>query len=167
MIGVHGRRAPSGLTPEALHLVHQEVNGVVPLTECVFQLLAPLLKRLDFLALAFTGRLGGATVSQYTLDAALLLLVFRLGTFPVIRVRILVLAMQKKVAGAYLGGRFVLGSGRTWPQDFRFFVGFLSPAVSGAGVSSLSMVEAGVRTQSSGSVMVESSMIVESSNRDG
>lgn len=99
MVGVHGRGAPSGLAPEALHLVHQEINSVVPLTESVFQLLAPLLKRLDFLALAFTGRLGGTTVSQDTLNAALLLLVFCLCTFSVMRVRIYVLTVQKNKAG--------------------------------------------------------------------
>lgn len=33
----------------------------------------------------------------------------------------------------YLGGRLVLGSGRTWPHDFLFFVGFFSPA-PGSGV---------------------------------
>ena len=40
---------------------------------------------------------------------------------------------------AYLGGRFVLGSGRTWPHDFRFLAGFFSvlgadPGVISAGV---------------------------------
>lgn len=30
------------------------------------------------------------------------------------------------VGSAYLGGRFVLGSGRTWPHDFRFLACFFS-----------------------------------------
>lgn len=34
---------------------------------------------------------------------------------------------------SYLGGRLVLGSGRTWPHDFLFFVCFFSP-VPGSGV---------------------------------
>lgn len=38
---------------------------------------------------------------------------------------------------AYLGGRLVLGSGRTWPHDFLFLVGFLSVVEPGVeGVSS-------------------------------
>lgn len=35
--------------------------------------------------------------------------------------------------GMYLGGKFVLGSGNCWPQDFRFLTGFFS----GAGVPAL------------------------------
>ena len=64
----HKDHGPSRtLVPLTFH--NQEVDSVIPLAKRVFQLLAPLLKRLDFLALAFTGRLGGATVSQYTLNA--------------------------------------------------------------------------------------------------
>ena len=36
----------------------------------------------------------------------------------------------------YLGGRLVFGVGNSWPQDFRFFVGFfssLSPLMLGSG----------------------------------
>jgi hypothetical protein len=36
----------------------------------------------------------------------------------------------KLSSSIYLGGRFVLGSGNCWPQDFLFFIGFFS----GAGV---------------------------------
>lgn len=40
------------------------------------------------------------------------------------------------VSASYLGGRLVLGSGRTWPHDFLFLTGFFSgsgvPAVVGA-----------------------------------
>jgi len=46
---------------------------------------------------------------------------------------------QRRASGsviAYLGGRFVLGSGRTWPHDLRFLTGFFS----GSGVL---VVEAG------------------------
>ena len=35
---------------------------------------------------------------------------------------------------AYLGGRFVLGSGRTWPHDFRFLAVFFSGPGDGDGV---------------------------------
>ena len=37
-------------------------------------------------------------------------------------------AFARFVGAAYLGGRLVLGSGRTWPHDFRFFAGFFSVA---------------------------------------
>lgn len=45
---------------------------------------------------------------------------------------------------AYLGGRFVLGSGRTWPHDFRFLVGFLSGLVVDPGVMGSAEEFAGV-----------------------
>lgn len=45
---------------------------------------------------------------------------------------------------AYLGGRFVLGSGRTWPHDFRFLVGFLSGLVVDSGVTGSAEESAGV-----------------------
>lgn len=39
--------------------------------------------------------------------------------------------------GTYLGGRLVLGTGSSWPQDFLFFAGFFSSSLisSGAGES--------------------------------
>lgn len=42
------------------------------------------LQGLNLLSLSFAGGLGGATVSEDTLDPALLLLVFGLGSFPIV-----------------------------------------------------------------------------------
>lgn len=43
----------------------------------------------------------------------------------------------------YLGGRLVLGSGRTWPHDFLFLV-FFSPDSGPPGVGGMSTEESGV-----------------------
>lgn len=42
-------------------------------------------------------------------------------------------SFSSSVLARFLGGRLVFGSGSTWPQDFLFLVGFLSPDSSGSG----------------------------------
>lgn len=52
----------------------------------------------------------------------------------------------------YLGGKFVLGTGNSWPQDFLFFAGFFSSDLLSSSASSASRdVSAGetVRTGTS------------------
>lgn len=89
MEGVERRGAATGFLPEALHLVHQHLNRVVPVAQGSFKLLAPLLEGLDFLPLALTRRLGGTTVSENTLYTSLLLLVVGLGSLSIAGVRTL------------------------------------------------------------------------------
>lgn len=43
-------------------------------------------------------------------------------------------SFSSAVLARFLGGRFVLGSGRTWPHDFLFLVVFFSGAGEGLGV---------------------------------
>lgn len=52
------------------------------LVDTGFEVLVANLKRFDFLALSFPGRLSGPAVSENTLNAPLLLFIFRLGPFP-------------------------------------------------------------------------------------
>lgn len=52
----------------------------------------------------------------------------------------------------YRGGRFVFGSGSTWPHDFRFLVGFLSDDAAGSAStpsSEASNKESGMSSSSS------------------
>jgi hypothetical protein len=51
----------------------------------------------------------------------------------------------------FLGGRHVLGSGKTWPHDFLFFVGLLSSSSSASWVSGSTLSD-----EHSGEVRVES-----------
>lgn len=92
---------------------------------------------------SFPGRLGRSPISEDTLNAPLLLFVFCLGSFPSITVRTLREMVGLVGSGIYLGGRFVLGSGRTCPHDFRFLGCFFSVdagSPSAAGVERLSSV---------------------------
>jgi hypothetical protein len=102
------------------------------------EFLITLLQGLNLLSLALTRELSSPSVAQDTLDSSLLLLILGLGPFPDGEVSCcdcrLCVPRHAVGASAYLGGRLVLGSGKTCPHDFRFFVVFFSPDSSGAGL---------------------------------
>ena len=84
-------RESEGVRPESVkcgrgwrvaNFLDELLNDAVGLCELVSQLLIRLLKSLDLLALPLPGRLCCPSIPQDTLDPALLLLVFSLGTFP-------------------------------------------------------------------------------------
>ena len=79
-----------------------------------------------FLSLSLSRGLGSLTVSENTLDPALLLLVFSLCSFS----KIVSFGLYSSTRLAYRGGRLVFGVGSSWPHDFRFFVGLLSSCSS-------------------------------------
>lgn len=134
--GLKGRRGPSASrASHLLNLLEECQVHLLRVKERRLKLLVPPLQTLDLQALALTRRLSGTAVTEDALNSPLFLLIFSLGAFPFGQVSM----WQRPVSGseiAYLGGRFVLGSGRTWPHDLRFLTGFFS----GSGVV---VVEAG------------------------
>lgn len=89
----------------ALVFLHRSNDGL--------QLLVSFLESLNFKSLAFSGRLGSAAVSENTLYPTLLLLIVCLGSFPECEGEQVCHVDFPSLGKAYLGGRFVLGSGRT------------------------------------------------------
>lgn len=81
---LEGRRGPRHDTRglNLVKLLDESVVGLLRLTKQSLELLIPDLQCLDLESLSLSGRLGGPTIPEHTLDSALLLLVFGLGTFP-------------------------------------------------------------------------------------